>query len=75
MIVSGSDNPENSINIWDTNGGLIKHLNYSSNVTTVCFSSNDSRIASGSDNGEINIWETKSGKNLQTLKAHKKCIN
>ena len=54
---------------------VIRTLNDNSEVRTVCLSSNDSKIASGNDDGQVKIWETMSGLILKILKGHTKRVN
>jgi len=43
---------------------------HSSSVLSVAFSPDGSRIASGSDDRTIKIWDAKSGKEIRTLEGH-----
>ena len=43
---------------------------HSDSVRSIAFSSDGSRIASGSDDRTIRIWDTKSGKDIRKLEGH-----
>ncbi|KAF3225088.1 hypothetical protein TWF106_002968 [Orbilia oligospora] len=71
LIASGSEN----IKVWDTISGELQiTLCDSSNtdlyVRAVAFSLDGDKIASASDYGNIQIWDTKTGTSETTIKAH-----
>ncbi|CAD8180201.1 unnamed protein product [Paramecium pentaurelia] len=56
---------DTSIRIWDIKRGKTLSLFYSSRITSVCFSPNNSNLATYGD--YLNIWDTKRGKILSKL--------
>ncbi len=48
---------------------------YVERVSTVSFSSDGSRIASGSDDGTIKLWDAATGEELRTLKGHEQRVS
>jgi len=76
FIASGSGYPgfnDNSIRRWDAQKGastgprLTGHMNC---VRTVAWSPCGMKIASGSDDSSIKIWQAETGQELMTLKGH-----
>ncbi|KAF3279114.1 hypothetical protein TWF970_004223 [Orbilia oligospora] len=71
LIASGSEN----IKVWDTVSGELQiTLCDSSNtdlyIRAVAFSPDGDKIASASDYGNLQIWDTKAGTSETTIKAH-----
>lgn len=63
---------ENVLRILDTaNGQLVLSLSgHSAGVSSVDWSPDGSKIASGSDNGNVRVWNATSGGQLLSLSAH-----
>ena len=60
-----------TIGWWDTNKEEIKHLiDRDLNVTALTFSPDDSLIASGSQVGDILLWDVNTGEQRQQMKGH-----
>ena len=70
---------------FEAQGSLVKALRYrpalstflrghKGNVDSVAFSPDGTRLASGSADKKIILWDTKTGKALQTLEGHKKSV-
>lgn len=63
--------PEYCITIWDTTGRqLVQIKGHLGTVQSIAFSPDGKRIASGSEDKTIKIWDTATGKELLTLKGH-----
>jgi WD40 repeat protein len=48
---------------------------HESGIYGLAFSSDGTRIASGSQDGAVGIWDTATGKNLAFLHGHTQCVN
>ena len=44
-------------------------------MTAVAFSSDDSRIVSGSDDNSVRVWDASTGKTLKVLEGHTHFVN
>ncbi|RYP42862.1 hypothetical protein DL768_010175 [Monosporascus sp. mg162] len=82
-IATGSD--DNTVRIWDTKSGKEVHKleghshwgkevrkleGHNDSVDSVVFSPDGNRIATGSDDNTIRIWDAKSGKEVRKLEGH-----
>ena len=66
-----SDLVDKSVRVWDASTGetlkvLEGHTDY---VMSVAFSSDDSRIVSGSDDKSVRVWDASTGKMLKVLEG------
>ncbi|QIR40962.1 ribosome assembly protein 4 [Tolypothrix sp. PCC 7910] len=84
QLASGSN--DSTIKIWDVSTGkviqTIPHLrdatptasyidsSYQDSVTSIAFSSDGKKLASGSEDKTIKLWDISSGKLLQTFNGH-----
>ncbi len=59
---------------WDARSGKPRWKARSSGLTTVAFSAQGNRIATGSTDGTLRIWDAQNGKMLDEIKLHAKAI-
>ncbi len=52
-------------------GSDVTFYGHTSSVNSVCFSPNGERIATGSRDGTVKLWDAATGEQLRTLKGHK----
>jgi len=60
------------VRVWEVSSGtcLLTLKGHSCDVAAVSWSSDGSRICSGSDDCTVRVWEVSSGKSMQTIEGH-----
>ena len=63
--------------VWNTATGQVEQTleGHSSSVNSVAFSSDGSRLASGSDDRTVRVWNVATGQVEQTLKGHSSWVS
>jgi len=71
LASAGSD-----IKVWEmASGKQLQSIEGSSLVRSIAFDRAGQLLASGSEDGEVSLWDSVTGKLLRTLKGHQKEIN
>jgi hypothetical protein len=67
LITCGADN---SVRVWNENGGAVRTLNgHTDWVYALALSPDGQRVASGTWNGEVRVWQVADGKVVQAFNA------
>ncbi|MBI4511816.1 MAG: protein kinase [Deltaproteobacteria bacterium] len=71
FVATGSDKPDETARIWDfATGKLLRTLKWTrDNTLSVAFSSDNTRVVTGSDYGAARIWDTTTGTLVRTLEG------
>jgi len=57
------------------NSIIATYLGHSASVNTVAWSPDGTRIASGGDDGSVQVWEASTGKNIFIYRVHTGKVN
>lgn len=72
--VSRHDSGGQRLYLWEAQTGAQHWLSRAAGMTCVAFVGNGSRIVTGSDDGQIRIWETETGKLITAFHGHDKAV-
>jgi WD40 repeat protein len=64
--------------VWDAEGGgqeILTLQGHTGTVNSVCWSPDGKRLASGSDDGTVKVWDAAKGQQALTLKGHTGWVN
>jgi WD40 repeat protein len=56
-------------------GGVLSHINVESEVVSVVFSPDGTRVVSGSYDGSVRIWDASTGSEVRSLEGHTDLVN